>query len=204
MKYLRIINSFIDENTYFIYENDFCLIVDPGSDFAEMVKIIEENQFKRISIYLTHGHSDHVASVPDLVEKYNCPVYTHKLEIPLLEKASLNLSTNFNKELEINYAIGIENELVIDNYHFILYHTPGHTHGHSMLEVKELNALFTGDFIFRHEIGRCDLPTGSLEEMYESLDRLALMDPSLKIYSGHGDMSDLKDELKNNRYLNRN
>ncbi len=36
------------------------------------------------AIILTHGHFDHVGALRDLLEKWNCPVFAHPLEIPYL------------------------------------------------------------------------------------------------------------------------
>ena len=204
MKFERIVNSFIDENTYIIYENDTCIIVDPGSDFEKIDGVIQEHGFKNIYIYLTHAHIDHVASCEKLVAKYNCPIYTHELELPLLQKPIKGMTLIFDKDIEVKNAIGIKDKLDIPGFDLIIHHVPGHTHGHSMLEVPKLNALFTGDFVFYHEIGRCDLPTGDIYEMYDSLDnKLALMNPKLEIYPGHGQSSTVGEEIKHNPYMNR-
>ena len=203
MKVEIIVNSFIDENTYIIYENDTCIIVDPGSDFSRMVAFIEEKELKNINIYLTHSHFDHVLSVNDLVERYNCPVYTHEFELEALEKPNINMSSSFSKEIVIKGAIGIKDSLPISHFENVIYHVPGHTYGHSMLEIKKLNALFAGDFVFYHEIGRCDLPTGSLQDMYNSLDFLATLNPKLIIYPGHGQITNVAEEIKYNPYMNR-
>ncbi|MDL2211988.1 MBL fold metallo-hydrolase [Erysipelotrichaceae bacterium OttesenSCG-928-M19] len=203
MKVEKIVNSFIDENTYFIYENKVCLIVDPGSDFERIDAFIQEQEFDKIYIYLTHAHPDHIASCQALYDKYHCPVYTHELELDLLKQPIKNLSASFDEDMVIDYAQGKTTSLDIPEIETKLYHVPGHTHGHSMIEVVKLNALFVGDFVFYHEIGRCDLPTSDINEMYESLDKLVLMDPKLAIYPGHGQMTTLKEEIAHNPYINR-
>jgi glyoxylase-like metal-dependent hydrolase (beta-lactamase superfamily II) len=40
------------------------------------------------AIILTHGHFDHVGSVRELAEKWDCPVYAHRLELPYLDGRS--------------------------------------------------------------------------------------------------------------------
>lgn len=204
MKLYRIENSLLQENTYIIYENDKALIIDPGSDFNVMKQFIDENQFNEVAIYLTHGHYDHILSCQKLIEEYHAKVYTYEKEVEVLENANYNMSLMFNEKVILENIIPLQETLKYFEQPITIYHVPGHTQGHSMLEVKPLKALFTGDFIFAREIGRCDLPTGSLQQMYESLDKLSLMDPSLTIYPGHGPSTTLKEELKYNPYLNRN
>lgn len=204
MKVYRIENSLLQENTYIIYENKKALVIDPGSDFGRMKQFIDENQFQEVAIYLTHGHYDHILSTKKLIEEYQAKVYSYEKEIEVLENANYNMSLMFNEKIELEEVIPLQETLLYFEQPITIYHVPGHTQGHSMLEVKPLKALFTGDFIFAREIGRCDLPTGSLKQMYESLDKLALMNPNLTIYPGHGPSTTLKEELKHNPYLNRN
>ena len=202
MKVETCLNSFIDENTYIISQDDTCIVVDPGSDFQKMARYIDDNNLKNVIVYLTHGHVDHIFSVKQFQEKYKSPVYTHIKELDLLSDPHKNMSDDYGN-IKITDAIGITDTFDVPGFTLKVHHVPGHTHGHSMLEVEELHSLFTGDFVFRYEIGRCDLPTGSLKEMYQSLDMLKTMDNNLKIYPGHGPTSSVRDEIKNNRYMNR-
>jgi glyoxylase-like metal-dependent hydrolase (beta-lactamase superfamily II) len=36
------------------------------------------------AIFMTHGHFDHVGALQDLLERWNCPVFAHLLEMPYL------------------------------------------------------------------------------------------------------------------------
>ncbi|MDR3215250.1 MAG: MBL fold metallo-hydrolase [Bacilli bacterium] len=203
MKFNLIINSFIDENTYIIYDNNTALIIDPGSDFNKIDTFLKEHDLINISIYLTHSHIDHILSCDKLVFKYNAPIYVHKDEIDLLFDEKQNMSAMYDN-INIKDAIAIENILKIKCLGtFNIYHVPGHTKGHSMLEAKELNALFSGDFVFYHEIGRCDLPTGNYNIMLDSLDILKTFTTDYDIYPGHGPQTSIKDELKHNPYIRR-
>lgn len=202
LKFKRIVNSFIEENTYIIYKENVALIIDPGSDFSIIDAFLNENNIINVSIYLTHSHIDHILSCKKIMIKYNSKIYVYKDEISLLKDSKLNMSDYHDEKLEFD-GIAIDNELVIDNLAtFKVYHVPGHTIGHSMLMVDELNALFTGDFVFKHEIGRCDLPTGSLKDMYQSLAFFKTFDKNIAIYPGHGDNSNVGDEIKHNPYIN--
>ncbi len=203
MKFEMIQNSFIDENTYIIYENDSCIIVDPGSDVAKVDAFIQEHDIKNVYIYLTHAHIDHIIGVPEIQERYNAPVYIYEPELEILENPRYTLANRVNETIKIENIITFKDELKIPGFNLKFHHVPGHTRGHTMLEVPKLNAIFTGDFVFQHEIGRCDLPTGSLKDMYSSLDYLITLNPELKLYPGHGPATTIKDEKKYNPYINR-
>jgi glyoxylase-like metal-dependent hydrolase (beta-lactamase superfamily II) len=66
---------------------------------------------------------------------------------------------------------------------------------------KKNKIMFTGDFLFKGTIGRCDLEGGNIRKMEESLRIIKEYDNDIKIYPGHGDSSILGDEKKNNPYL---
>ena len=61
--------------------------------------------------------------------------------------------------------------------------------------------MFVGDFIFKGSIGRCDLPTGSMEEMKKSLERIKEYKDDILIYNGHGEDTTLGAEKANNPYF---
>ena len=54
--------------------------------------------------------------------------------------------------------------------------------------------MFTGDFLFYHTIGRCDLETSSIEDMKKSLAKIKIYDDDIIIYPGHGKKSILGEE----------
>lgn len=203
MKVYKIVNSFIDENTYIIYENDSCIIVDPGSDVDKVFSFIEEHQLKKVYIYLTHAHVDHIIGVSAIQEKYNAPVYLYEDELDLLKNPRSNLAKRVNVDIDIKNVTTFKDKIEIPGFDIKFHHVPGHTSGHTMLEVSKLKAIFTGDFIFYREVGRCDLPTSNINDMYNSLDYLITLNPEFILYPGHGQSTTIKDEKMYNRYINR-
>ena len=62
--------------------------------------------------------------------------------------------------------------------------------------------MFVGDFIFKESIGRCDLPTGSMDDMKKSIEKILNFDDDITLYTGHYDTTTLGYERTNNPYLN--
>ena len=61
--------------------------------------------------------------------------------------------------------------------------------------------MFCGDFIFKGTIGRTDLPTGNIEEMKNSIEKLLLLDENITLYPGHYDSTTIKKEKDNLEYI---
>jgi len=77
--------------------------------------------------------------------------------------------------------------------------TPGHTSGSMCVFDGEI--MFTGDTLFEGSIGRTDLPTGSYQEMENSLKKLSQMNEDIIILPGHGEQSSIGQEKKYNPFL---
>lgn len=60
--------------------------------------------------------------------------------------------------------------------------------------------MFTGDFLFYHTIGRCDLPTGSEGDMVKSLELISKYPDDIDVYPGHGPKTNLEKEKQNFKY----
>lgn len=84
---------------------------------------------------------------------------------------------------------------------FEVLETPGHTAGSVCLLGEEL--LFAGDTLFAGTCGRCDLPGGSMREMFSSLHRLAEIPGDRQVLPGHGPSTTLADERLSNPYMRR-
>ena len=75
-------------------------------------------------------------------------------------------------------------------------HTPGHTEGSTCFYVPAENVLFSGDVLFRGNVGRVDLPGGDARAMETSLARVAALPPATLVYPGHGPQTSIGAELR--------
>lgn len=202
MRISKIKLDFLDTNCYIIETQKLSFIIDPGSDFEKINNFLLSNNIIPNFIINTHCHFDHIGAVIPLIEFYNTPFYIHEKEEEILNDSSKNLSSFFNgNELSFKTYKLIKGEIIID---FLLskidiFHMPGHSPG--SIVIKYENFLFTGDVIFKGNIGRTDLPGGDKNLMKLSLKKLKSFDENLLIFPGHGPESTLKEEIENNYFL---
>ena len=165
--------GFLEENCYILKKGNTYLVIDPGDDFFKLKNFIDG---KVLGILITHRHFDHIGAVEDMVREYQVLVY---------EKRNLQ---------EGNYKIG--------DFCFRVIFTPGHSKDSVSYYFYEQEIMFTGDFLFYNDIGRCDLDGGSFEEMKLSIEKMKKFDHDIIIYPGHGKKTNLSFEKEKNIYFN--
>lgn len=160
-------------NCYILDIDNKVLIVDPGDDAIKIIDLIGDREV--VGIIITHYHFDHIGAVDELKKKYNVLVYDKN-----------NMSEGVN---------------VINKFKFDVIYTPGHKDDAITIYFKDDKCMFCGDFIFRNNIGRCDLPGGNISEMIESIKKIKKYDKDIDIYPGHGNKTTLEYEINNNMYF---
>ncbi|EPY39992.1 metallo-beta-lactamase family protein-like protein [Angomonas deanei] len=79
--------------------------------------------------------------------------------------------------------------------------TPGHSPGHMMLSLPQERLLFTGDVLYYNGIGRVDLPWATGEQLAESLLLLESHSDRTVLLPGHGRLTTLGRERRQNPAL---
>lgn len=179
-------------NCYIVSIDNKDFIIDPGVDASSWVK---SNVTNPIAILNTHAHFDHVWSNNALKEDLNIKIYCPKDDAFMLQEDPFLKGTPLSKA-----DVLVEHDEVFDfdgvkiKFHFF----PGHTPGCSAIQIEK--SLFSGDFIFKGSIGRCDFPFSNPEEMIDSLHKVLKWEENTRIYPGHGVDTTLfaeKDSLRN-------
>ena len=191
----------VQANCYIVMENHHALVIDPGDSFPELSSILKENDCVLDAVLLTHAHFDHIGGVDSLVQEMHVPVYLNPAEFDFLEDSRLNASQSFYQRVQcftkpIELHTGLQN---IGYFEVEVFFTPGHSIGSSIFKIHD--CLFTGDTLFQGSVGRMDLPTGSVEQMNESIAFLKTLSNDLKVYPGHGPSSKIEYEKKWNPYF---
>lgn len=99
------------------------------------------------------------------------------------------------KELEEFYHVR-HNEFLRKTFQYEVIKTPGHASDCLTFYFRDEKVMFTGDFLFYHTIGRCDLETSNILDMKKSLAKIREYADDILIYPGHGRNSILGEEKK--------
>ena len=197
-------------NCYCIRENDDqknCLLIDPGLNPEPLIRFLKTNDFQPISIFLTHGHADHIGGVESIREYWpQVQVAIHKQDAEMLTNPAMNLSLMSGTMVQTRpaetYLNSTEQFYTAVGLRFQILQTPGHTPGGICLYSAKEEVLFSGDTLFAGSIGRSDFPGGSHELLIQMIkEKLLILPDKTKVYPGHGLQTTLREEKKFNPFL---
>ena len=183
-----------------------CIIIDPGFDSYKIIDKINELNLNVLSVVLTHGHGDHMGDLDKIIDKFNCNVMIHENDLDCFkddDKAYFTMQDIKIPDVDMSKVITFKDKdiLKFGNIELEVIHTPGHTNGSVCLYEKDLNILVTGDTVFKDCYGRCDLKSGSIENMGSSIELIFNRFSDLVIYPGHEDIANIDNIKKRIRLL---
>jgi len=197
----KVVVGSMETNCYILGspETKEALIIDPGDEYSKIKEVLDRNNLAANFIVNTHGHIDHIG----VNDKFNLPVYIHRLDSDCFSDTAKNLSSFFNSNKTFSLKVNLlkdKDRINIDKLALEVIHTPGHTPGGICLKIG--NSIFTGDTLFCEGVGRTDLPDASHKQIIQSIkNRLLKFDDEVKIYPGHGPSSTIGHERMNNPFL---
>lgn len=204
--------NFIQENCYILSdETGEGVIIDCGTFYHEereaVDTYIKQNGIKLRHMINTHGHFDHIFGNLHMNQTYGLTTTLHQLEVETYSMAKSQMSQFMHRDFPLEIPpVGstfVEGDTIrFGNHSLRVIHTPGHTPGSCCLYCEAESVLFSGDNLFRHSIGRCDLPGSDPEALPRALvDKVLTLPAKTKVYPGHGDPTYIGEEQEKNPYL---
>jgi hydroxyacylglutathione hydrolase len=180
------------------------VIIDPGDDAADILKIVKDKGLSVKYIVNTHGHFDHVGANREIKEATGALLLIHEGDAPMLahttrQAASFGLNSEPSPQPDRYVKHG--DMITAGEVSLKVLHTPGHTPGG--ISLLEQGMVFTGDALFAGSIGRTDFPGGDLMTLLRSIKtNLMTLPDDTKVFSGHGPASTIGEERRENPFLN--
>jgi len=178
-------------NCYVLKKEGQSIIIDPGFHSQHIINMVGDTQ--PLAVLLTHGHCDHVSALDEICQYYNIPAYLHKYDHELLQlirrRPSVYKKKMFTpcKDLRVG-------TLKIPPFFFTIHHTPGHSAGSVCIEIE--GHLFTGDTVFKQNVGNSDNYNGNAKDLVSSIRHIVSMNHDLIIEPGHKESTVLKNEIE--------
>ena len=180
------------------------VIIDPGDDAQELLKIIKDKGLKVKYLLITHGHFDHVGANKALKEATGAELLIHEGDAQIMASASMHsraFGMNAVASPHADRYVKHGEVITAGEISLKVLHTPGHSPGG--ISLLEQGMVFTGDALFAGSIGRTDLPGGDLNTLLRSIKtNLMTLPDETKVFCGHGPATTIGDERRENPFLN--
>lgn len=144
-------------------------VVDPG-EAGPVLEAVAREGVTLAAIWATHHHPDHVGGNRELLAA-----------LPGLEVVAHRHDQD--RVRGITRAVVDGDEVTLDEVRARIIHNPGHTLGAISWWLEADGAVFTGDTLFAAGCGR--MFEGDAAMFHASLQRLAALPPSTRVYFGH-------------------
>jgi hydroxyacylglutathione hydrolase len=176
-------------------------ILDPGDNAREILDAVRQNQFHIKWLVATHGHIDHIGAIGHLNAVLNAPVAIHAQDASALQgDPRFFWGEPFGPPLKPDRMLAEGDIIKVADLRFQVINTPGHTLGGICLYGHGL--LFTGDTLFRGNIGSSNIGTGTRPQLVRSIvEKLLSLPPETVVYPGHGSTTTIQDEKLHNQNL---
>ena len=161
-------------------------IIDPAWDVDAALEVARRDGRTVTHAFVSHHHRDHCNGLLPLLDRADARIYAGAADLQWLPD---------DARAEVT-ALSAGEVVEVGPLRVRAVHTPGHTPGSTCFHLDGgpatgAGALFAGDTVFDNACGRCDLPGGDAELMFESLKRISQLDDEVRLYPGH-DYGDLK------------
>jgi hydroxyacylglutathione hydrolase len=199
----------IQTNAYLLTEpstGEAVLIDAPEGVWSQVEPILRREGCTLTALWLTHGHWDHTQGAAEVARTSGAPILAHRSDQPLIETPEVMRplmipglvveASKVDRWVEDGETVEALGEKVR------VSHVPGHAPGSLMFYFPGAGAAFSGDALFRGNVGRTDLPGGDFDQLEKSIrTRIYTLPDETTVFPGHGETTTVGEEKANNPHV---
>jgi glyoxylase-like metal-dependent hydrolase (beta-lactamase superfamily II) len=181
------------------------IIIDPGAESKSILNEVDKLGLSIIWIVITHSHFDHIGALKAVKDATGAKIALHEAEgegagQDIAQVLGSMITGSISKPARPDKLLKDGDIIDIDDLHFTVLHTPGHSRGG--ISLVGHGVVFSGDTLFNLSIGRTDFPGCSHTQLIDSIHKklMALPDATI-VYPGHGPESTIGTERRMNPFL---
>jgi hydroxyacylglutathione hydrolase len=177
------------------------MVIDPGAEPREIIRVVEKTGLKIDLIVLTHRHPDHVGAAAPVKAALKAPLASHEECARYLPQSpDYVYEKAFEGSPKPERLLADGDTFQIGKLNFKVLHTPGHTP--CGISIYGEGHVFTGDTLFNYGIGRYDLIDGDYQALMDGIkNKLMTLPPETVVHPGHGPDSTIATEKRANPFL---
>ncbi|MEE2659081.1 MAG: MBL fold metallo-hydrolase [Candidatus Latescibacterota bacterium] len=165
-------------------------VVDPGFQATRIMEIVERRGWKVESVFLTHGHDDHISALDEICEETGAAALISDGDASMLG----------GRRRWIRGPLVPGQAVEVGSQQLQVRSTSGHTSGGVSLLHAEL--AFVGDALFAGSLGGTRNVGAFEEQRFAVAEHLLKLPASTTLYPGHGPATTAGEEAANNPFFN--
>jgi len=181
------------------------MIIDPGAEAKVILRAVKDLGLTIPLIVATHTHFDHVGALKSVKDATGAEFALHESEgeggLGAFGRVLASMTGgSFGPLPKPERLLKDGDAIDIDDLHFTVLHTPGHSPGG--ISLVGHGVVFSGDTLFNFGIGRTDFPGCSHRQLINSIqDKLMALPDDTIVYPGHGPETTIGAERRMNPFL---